>query len=97
MGREEEMGILIEPVSVRAGANSKGWRTTESWCRQAGSPQGPGSISLDPCLSTLCKTSVCIPGAHQVSPPDPHLMVFYPHFTPSSHPYLPLTTTPRTL
>lgn len=30
MGREEEMGILIELVSVRAGASSKGWRTTES-------------------------------------------------------------------
>lgn len=30
MGREEELGILIELVSVRAGASSKGWRTTES-------------------------------------------------------------------
>lgn len=30
MGREEEMGILIELVSVRAGASSKGWRTTAS-------------------------------------------------------------------
>lgn len=30
MGREEDMGILIELVSVRARASSKGWRTTES-------------------------------------------------------------------
>lgn len=30
MGREEEMGILIELVSVRAGASSKGWGTTAS-------------------------------------------------------------------
>lgn len=32
MAREEEMGILIELVSVRDGVSSKGWRTTESFC-----------------------------------------------------------------
>lgn len=58
MGREEEMGILIELVSVRAGASSKGWRTTESLhvggciCARAGwKPPEPRSIHLDCCVA----------------------------------------------
>lgn len=60
MGREEELGILIELVSVRAGASSEDGepqRAFVSALEQAGSPQGPGSISPDPCMATLCQTS----------------------------------------
>lgn len=52
MGREEEMGILIELVSVRAGASSKAWRTTEP-------PRRPAH---------MCRSRLEAPGAQEHPP-----------------------------
>lgn len=73
LGRQESngprgrAGILIELVSVRAGA-SKAWRTTERLLAGAGwDPPGKHPLGFP------CKISLCIPGPHQASQPAPHL------------------------
>lgn len=69
LGRQESngprgrAGILIELVSVRAGA-SKAWRTTERLLAGAGwDPPGKHPLGFP------CKISLCIPGPQQASQP----------------------------
>lgn len=65
MGREEEMGILIELVSVRAGAESKGWRTTESLgVGRVGVPRGLGASAW---ISACPRSAKTLPASQEPS------------------------------
>lgn len=100
MGREEELGILIELVSVRAGASSEDGEPQRAFVSAlAGSPQGPRSISPDPCVATLCQTSPESPpslSSSDVLPsPSPPAWSAAPASQNPPQPCLPKTTTPR--